>query len=211
MCKLFVPGFKRNLFTLFVKGISAHQVTGFSQSSVLNFDGFNPTYPETPSMSIDVCIHMCYNSTSSHSTRILSPIEFWIGCPRFLTYLTKHAQEYQTLDHVADLNLWSSVEHFFNLLEWTIPLNWSIGASSTSSHSSPGICKCVGIVTFHTTATKNLLEGAQLVRFQQHQVIFYGNGGQHPSALESNKCLLTTRSISNCINSSHNRMDHEYM
>jgi hypothetical protein len=76
---------------------------------VLNFDGFNPTYTSA--------------ITQLLSTRILSHVEFWIGCPRFLTYLTKHAQEYQSLDHVADLNLWSSFEHFFNLLEWTIPLN----------------------------------------------------------------------------------------
>ncbi len=105
----FVPGLKRNLFTFFVKGIYAHQVTGFSQSFVLKFDGFNPTYTSA--------------ITQLLSTRILSHVEFWIGCPRFLTYLTKHAQEYQSLDHVEDLNLWSSFEHFFNLLEWTIPLN----------------------------------------------------------------------------------------
>lgn len=33
----FVPGFKRNLFTLFAKGISAHQVTGFSPKLCVKF------------------------------------------------------------------------------------------------------------------------------------------------------------------------------
>jgi hypothetical protein len=58
----FVPGLKRNLFTFFVKGIYAHQVTGFSQSFVLKFDGFNPTYTSA--------------ITQLLSTRILSHVEF---------------------------------------------------------------------------------------------------------------------------------------
>ncbi len=113
----FVPGFKRNLFTLFVKGISAHQVTGFSLKLCVKFWWIQPNLPRI-SFHVDrVCIHMCYNSTSSHSTRILSRVEFWIGCPRFLTYLTKHAQE--------SPKPWSCSRLEFVILSWTfLQLAW---------------------------------------------------------------------------------------